>query len=131
MRVTLLMLFLFVAAPAGPVQADDARPKTPEFQPLPEPPPPAMDYAPQAPAGPDTADTPRDVTPDPEPEITITTRGDTRYEEYRIAGQLYMIKVIPARGKPYYLIDHEGKGDFTRSDFAPRVSVPMWVIKRF
>ena len=131
MRVTLLLSFLLVAAPAGPVLAEDARPRTPEFEPLPAPPPPALDYAPGPPAGPDAADTPHDVTPDPEPEITITTRGDTRHEEYRIAGQLYMIKVIPARGRPYYLIDNEGKGEFTRSDLAPRIAVPMWVIKRF
>jgi len=29
------------------------------------------------------------------PEITITERGETTVEEYRINGQLYMIKIIP------------------------------------
>ncbi len=67
----------------------------------------------------------------PEPEVTITTKGETLHEEYRIGGQLYMIKVIPSNGRAYYLIDNEGQGQFVRSDFQPSVSPPMWVIKRF
>jgi len=67
----------------------------------------------------------------PEPEVTITTKGKTLHEEYRIGGQLYMIKVIPSNGRPYYLIDNEGKGQFVRSDFQPSISPPQWVIKRF
>jgi hypothetical protein len=67
----------------------------------------------------------------PEPEVTITTKGTEIHEEYRLNGRLYMIKVIPAKGKPYYLIDHEGGGQFRRSDFEPRIAIPMWVIKRF
>lgn len=67
----------------------------------------------------------------PEPEIVITTKGQDRYEEYRIGGRLYMIKVTPKIGKPYYLVDNTGRGEFVRSEFAPKVSPPMWVIKRF
>jgi hypothetical protein len=52
-------------------------------------------------------------------------------EEYRLNGQLYMIKVTPKHGKPYYLIDAEGSGQFRRSDLEPAVAVPMWVIKRW
>jgi hypothetical protein len=64
-----------------------------------------------------------------EPEVTITTRGTEIREEYRANGKLYMIKVIPAKGAPYYLIDHEGSGVFRRSDLEPSISIPMWVIK--
>ena len=67
----------------------------------------------------------------PAPEVTITTRGTTRYEEYRVGGVLYMIEVIPAKGPPYYLIDRSGTGHFTRSNIAPQLSPPMWLIKRF
>jgi hypothetical protein len=66
-----------------------------------------------------------------EPEITITTRGTDRVEEYRYNGQLYMIKVTPKHGVPYYLIDEEGRGQFHRSDLQPDVKPPMWVLKRF
>jgi hypothetical protein len=42
-----------------------------------------------------------------------------------------MITVVPKKGKPYYLIDQEGSGQFRRSDFESRISIPTWVIKRF
>ncbi|MCD7099885.1 DUF2782 domain-containing protein [Stenotrophomonas sp. MMGLT7] len=35
--------------------------------------------------------------------------GDT-VEEYRVAGQLRMVKVTPSRGAPYYLYDKNGDG---------------------
>lgn len=35
--------------------------------------------------------------------------GDT-VEEYRIQGQLRMVKVTPARGAPYYIYDRNGDG---------------------
>lgn len=66
-----------------------------------------------------------------EPEVTITTRGDATFEEYRINGKLYMIKVTPKQGRPYYLVDREGRGELERSEFAPKISVPQWVIKRW
>lgn len=66
-----------------------------------------------------------------EPEVVITPRGEDVHEEYRIGGRVYMIKVVPKRGKPYYLVDPDGRGEFQRSDLQPSVSPPMWVIKRF
>lgn len=104
----------------------------PKLQKLPEPPP--MTPAPAAHGAPAARPAPAPETPpadNPEPEITITTRGEDRHEEYRLRGQLYMIKVTPPHGRPYYLIDNEGAGNFSRSDFAPGIAVPLWVIKRF
>jgi hypothetical protein len=95
---------------------------------LPAPPPPVKNY--QAPPEPPAA-TGNDSGALPEPEVTITTDGDVRREEYRIGGHLYMIKVIPKSGRPYYLVDNEGNGEFLKDDFQPSVSPPMWVIKRF
>lgn len=66
-----------------------------------------------------------------EPAVTIVPRDAEIHEEYRINGRLYMIKVIPARGPPYYLIDEEGHGKFRRSDLEPTIKIPTWVIKRF
>ena len=68
---------------------------------------------------------------DLEPEITITPKPDAIHEEYRINGRLYMIKVKPKNGRPYYLIDREGSGEFARSDLEPKIAIPMWVLKRF
>jgi len=102
--------------------ADRQKPGT-----LPEPPPPVKNYTapPQPPAE------HFDAGALPEPEVTITTKGEDRHEQYRIAGRLYMIKVTPRNGRPYYLIDNDGKGDFVKSDFPPSVSPPMWIIKKF
>lgn len=88
-----------------------------------EPPPPPENYNP--PEAPDIQD------PAFEPEVTITTKGKEIHEEYRLIGKLYMIKVIPASGKPYYLIDDVGNGKFTRSDLEPQFTIPMWLIGSF
>ncbi len=63
-----------------------------------------------------------------EPEVTITTRGETTYEEHRANGRLYMVKVIPKRGKPYYLV-YDEFGRAQRTDHEPSTVVPRWVIK--
>ena len=36
--------------------------------------------------------------------------GDT-VQEYRVAGQLRMVKVTPSRGAPYYMYDRNGDGN--------------------
>lgn len=67
-----------------------------------------------------------------EPQITITRKDGNKIEEYRLRGQLYMIKVTPRRGKPYYLVDPRGDGQMRRyDDLAPNLVVPMWMIKEF
>jgi hypothetical protein len=72
------------------------------------------------------------VDPDLEPQVTISRKGRDRSEEYRIKGRLYMIKVTPAHGKPYYLIDHRGDGQLRRyDDLSPNFLVPLWLIKEF
>lgn len=63
-----------------------------------------------------------------EPEVTISTRGETTYEEHRANGRLYMVKVIPKRGKPYYLV-YDEFGQARRTDLQPSTVVPRWVIK--
>lgn len=71
-------------------------------------------------------------SPDDGEQVTITEKKDTTIEEYRVNGQLYMIKVTPRHGKPYYLIDEKGDGHYVRhSTPGSNVRVPQWVIKRF
>ena len=53
-------------------------------------------------------------------------------EESRVNGQLYLDKVTPPGGVPYYLYDDVGNGDFTRRDAQDSgIRVPKWVIKRW
>jgi hypothetical protein len=69
-----------------------------------------------------------------EPQVTITKRGEDQIEEYRLNGRLYMIKVIPRIGLPYYLIDNRGDGTFSTHDTGgldQRIRPPMWVIREF
>lgn len=68
-----------------------------------------------------------------EPEVRIIQRPDQVVEEYRLNGQLYMIRVIPKKGPPYYLLDADGDGNLeTRTEeLDPKVMVPGWVIFRW
>lgn len=69
---------------------------------------------------------------DTTPEVTITQQSDTLVEEYRSHGMLYMIKITPKHGAPYYLIDQRGDGKFARQDnLDSGLRVPQWIIKRF
>ena len=68
----------------------------------------------------------------PEPQVTITRRGQDKVEEYRVNGKLYMMKVTPPVGRPYYLIDQLGDGSWARHDGVDKgLRVPQWVIGTF
>ena len=45
-----------------------------------------------------------------EPTVTIREEEDRMIEEYRLNGQVYMVKVTPRVGVPYYYIDQDGDG---------------------
>lgn len=88
-----------------------------KLQPIPEPPPPPPGL---------------ELDPSLEPQVTIQRRGTQTVEEYRIRGRLYMIKITPAHGVPYYLIDEGGRGEFTRQDsYDTGTRPPMWVIHQW
>lgn len=64
-----------------------------------------------------------------EPQVTIIRSEKETREEFRIQGKLYMVKVTPSVGKPYYLVDQKGNGQFVEADIAQHpVRPPMWVI---
>jgi len=122
MRRIVLALLLSAALPAA---AQSNQPK--DLRPLPEvPEPPAL--ALPAPGAGDEDD------PSLEPQVTITQRGEDKIEEYRINGRLYMIKVTPRVGLPYYLIDNQGDGTFSTHNTGgldQNIRPPMWVIHQF
>ena len=65
------------------------------------------------------------------PEVHIIQQENTRFEEYRKGGKLYMVKVTPAIGPAYYLVDFRGDGRFERlkqgiGDGTP--PIPRWVL---
>ena len=64
-----------------------------------------------------------------EPEVTIleTERG-TVYE-YRVRGQLYMVRIQPQFGAPYYLLDTNGDGIMDVRNPQPwNNAIPQWLI---
>lgn len=109
---TLLSALLLAVALSAAAQDRPA-----DLQPVPEPPPP-----------------PPGMLDDPslEPQVTITKRGEDRVEEHRVNGKLFMIKVTPPHGKPYYLIESKGDGTWSRQESLDTgLRVPMWVIGTF
>ena len=98
MRRIVLALLLISALPAA---AQSNEPK--DLRPLPEVPEPPELPLPSPGAEEDAS---------LEPQVTITKRGEDQIEEYRVNGQLYMIKVTPRIGLPYYLMDNRGDGTF-------------------
>lgn len=65
-----------------------------------------------------------------EPDVRIIRKKDATIEEYRINGNLYMIKVIPVIGPPYYLMDQDGDGrmETNMSELRENYVVPQWVL---
>ena len=65
------------------------------------------------------------------PEITIIKKKGETIEEYRMNGQLYMMKVTPAHGVPYYLHKEDQNGAWVNDGPTPPMSIPKWTIFRF
>ncbi|GAB6080758.1 DUF2782 domain-containing protein [Hydrogenophilus hirschii] len=66
-----------------------------------------------------------------EPEVVIRQEGENTVTEYRVGGKVYLMKVVPARGEPYYLVDKSGDGTFERLPGGAHIAPPMWVIKQW
>lgn len=102
-----------LAAPA----AAQERTRPPNLQPVPEPPAPPKGF---------------ELDSALEPQVTTLQRGEETVEEYRLGGKLYMMKITPRGGVPYYLVDHHGNGIFARqSAHDTGLRPPMWVIFSF
>lgn len=108
--LSLLLCGISLSAFAGP-------PVPANLEPMP--PPPAFDAAP-------------DTAANDEPEVTIIKQTEQTVEEYRARGKLYMIKITPKTGVPYYLIDDQGDGKFARQESLDSgIRPPRWIIHRF
>lgn len=110
MRRTILILFSALALNVA------AQTRPPKLEPIPEPPPP-----------------PTSLDESLDPQVTITRRGEDKVEEYRLSGKLYMLRVTPPHGVPYFLVDNTGDGTWVRQpgSLHSGVRVPMWVIGTF
>lgn len=112
--LVLLALPLF----ASPLLANAADKKVPEnLEPLEEVPPPPKAIDGEVLEG--------------EPQVTIRKKGKDTIEEYRINGELYMMKVTPEHGVPYYLHKEDSDGAWVNDGPNPPLSVPKWILFRF
>ncbi len=68
--------------------------------------------------------------PGSEPDITITEHQNRTMQEYRINNNVYMIKVTPRIGVPYYLVDPDGTGnmEWRRNSLGMDVNPPRWAL---
>lgn len=67
-----------------------------------------------------------------EPQVRIPVQEGDQVEEIREGGRVVMLKVTPKHGKPYYLVDTTGNGNWMRRDsLDDGVRVPMWPVKKF
>lgn len=117
---TYVGLLLLVIAFAAPVVADAEeavarKPAPADLQPLEDIPPPTIS---------------NEENPD-EPQITIIKKKGETVEEYRINGQLYMMKVTPEHGVPYYLHKEDQDGSWVNVGPNPPLSIPKWTIFTF
>ena len=68
------------------------------------------------------------------PTVTIRAEEERMIEEYRLDGQIYMVKVTPRGGIPYYYIDTNGDGrlelDMDQSAMNP-VQPVYWKVKEW
>ena len=95
-------------------------------QPPPPPPPPGMVDAPPPPPVMQSGE------PMAAPDVTIIQTDNERIYEYRVGATLYMVRVVPRVGAPYYYFDSNGDGELDYHETDPRRSkVNMWEIFRW
>jgi len=116
-HVGLLLLTFAFATPLMGNAEEPATRRTPpaDLQPLEEIPPPTIST---------------EENPD-EPQITIIKKKGETIEEYRINGQLYMMKVTPEHGVPYYLQKEDQDGGWVNIGPNPPLIIPKWTIFTF
>jgi len=71
---------------------------------------------------------------DIEPQIRITTEDDKVIEEYSYNGRVYLVKVTPDHGVPFYYMDVDGDGqlELQKNDNALNPVQPiLWKVKQW
>jgi Protein of unknown function (DUF2782) len=93
-----------------------AQSRPPKLEPLPELPPPPPISGPAA----------------DEPRVRIPVQEGDKIEPIRQGGHVVAVRVTPPHGKPYYLIDTTGNGNWMRREsLDDGLRVPMFPILEF
>ena len=68
----------------------------------------------------------------PQPEVRIIRKKDVVIEEYSINGQVRYVKITPASGNPYYMVDTDGDGILeTRNDNFANPPINQWILLKW
>lgn len=71
---------------------------------------------------------------DVEPSVVITEKEGERIEEYSRDGRVYMVKITPIKGAPYWYLDEDGDGQLELRDpdnGQGRVRPVYWKLKKW
>ena len=60
-------------------------------------------------------------------DVEIIAEDDKTVYEYRVNGHLLMIKVVPKKGFPYYMVPANGEPHFNSLDHGQKL-YPQWVL---
>jgi len=75
---------------------------------------------------------PPEISGPDEPAVRIPVQKEDKVEEMREGGRIVMLKFTPPNGRPYYLVDTTGNGNWMRRDsLDDGVRVPMWPVYTF
>jgi len=111
LRWTLSVMLFIATASSMAQETPDAPPPPPP--PIPEPLPPKI----------------QDQDDQIQPQVVIRQEDGRTVEEYSANGVVYMLRVIPAVGPAYYLIDTTGDGNFdSRHEHMEPVRPAHWKI---
>jgi hypothetical protein len=64
------------------------------------------------------------------PAVTLREHENRLVEEFRVNNNLYMIKITPSVGAPYFLVDEDGSGDMAwhRGASQFQENIPQWAL---
>ena len=75
---------------------------------------------------------PPEISGPDEPAVRIPVQKEDKVEAMREGGRIVMLKVTPPNGRPYYLVDTTGNGNWMRRDsLDDGVRIPMWPVYIF
>lgn len=76
---------------------------------------------------------PKIVGEEMEPSVVIHRDEDKMVEEYSLDGRVYMVKVTPDNGLPYYYLDEDGDGqlELQPGDRSGPVRPVYWKVKEW
>lgn len=65
-----------------------------------------------------------------QPDITIVKKGGETIQEYRRNGKLYMVKITPAAGPSYFMLDKDGDGvmDVKKNSLDENTNINQWLL---